>query len=764
MHQQATQIRDLLIILRRRLWLIVSFIAVSLSAAGILCVVLPKSYRSTTLIMVESQKIPDNYVKGVLSGTVQDRLATMQQLILSRTLLTSVIESYNLYPAQRVAAGGIDNVVEAMRKKIRISTSREQAFSISFGHEDRFIAQQVTAALATRFIEENLKIREQLVEGASEFLMTELEKAKAELEAKEKAISEFKRLFMGELPQQLEANLRSLDRLQIQLSSYSEALASRTDRLNLLEKSIKEYESNRAQGGEFVSANGKKTVSASTPRSRLRELKERLATLRGTYKETYPDIVYLQEEIKRLEAQPIEIEEAPADVPEAGGTKRVVDPYLRELVKQRNELKAEIDTIKERQVRLNQEIKMYEGRVERTPAQEQRLMILVRDYDNMQKNYQSLLEKRLNARISESLERKQKGEQFRVIDPANLPEQPETPNVMFIMLAGLAVGCGAGTGVAVLLEGERVSFSTAEEAESLLGIPILASIPSYSTAYGGTSKKLLSLGGSVRQEQNPASTMTTQSRPERVSNGNGKVRQELTTERHGSPDLNLVVKWRPRSVVAEQYRVAGTRLSMMGLERKSTVVVVTSAVKGEGKSATSLNLAYVLAQDLNKNSLLIDCDLGRSRISAYAGIPHEPGLSDILNEKRELDACLRRMDEVPMWILPAGSRTERPLELFKIKKVGTLIPELRSRFEFIILDAPPILPLADMNVLAGIADVLVLVVRGGETSREVVQRAMKTLKPSIQTGLILTGLKTDTIPYYMQQPYYAEPERKKSII
>ena len=117
-------------------------------------------------------------------------------------------------------------------------------------------------------------------------------------------------------------------------------------------------------------------------------------------------------------------------------------------------------------------------------------MILLRDYDNMQRNYQSLLDKRLSAKVAENLEKRQKGEQFRIIDPANLPQKPAKPDLLRICLMGLVAGCGLGFGGAFVLEQSKLKFRRAEEAELLLGIPLLAAIPDFITAYGGTTKAL----------------------------------------------------------------------------------------------------------------------------------------------------------------------------------------------------------------------------------------------------------------------------------
>ena len=194
----------------------------------------------------------------------------------------------------------------------------------------------------------------------------------------------------------------------------------------------------------------------------------------------------------------------------------------------------------------------------------------------------------------------------------------------------------------------------------------------------------------------------------------------------------------------------------MVAERKNTVVVITSAVKDEGKSAAAVNLAYVLAQDLGKMTVLIDGDLKNPTLDAYAGVASEPGLTDLLQETEPLDRCLQRLGELPLWIMPTGRALDRPVELSKISRLDAIISELRNRYQYIILDAPPILPLADMNVLGGMADVLVLVIRAGSTPRDAVQRSLNSLQPKNQVGVVLTGVQAEGMPYYMRDYSYAK--------
>ncbi len=755
---------DYLRIFSRRKWLIVSILLTCVASAWALAEFLPKRYKSSTLIVVESQKVPESYVKGVVTGSVQERLGTIRQLVLSRKILTQVIEEVGL-ASDRQKEDSIDDILENLRKNIEITTSRDEAFSISYRNESPVTAMKVTAKLAELFIQENLRNREQLVESATEFLLGELNTAKEELEAKEKAIAEFKLRYMGELPGQIEANLRALDRLQTEVATRSETLHKLNERLDSIEKAIKEYQ---ATGSASIPL----PLRSATRSARLKEMESRLATLSATYKDTYPDIILLKQEIARLKSLPPESDASDESLPAASGTEQKAsnNPVLRELLRQQREVKSEIETTKDTLNRLNAQIKIYETRVENTPVREQQLATLMRDYENLQRNYQALLDKRLNARIAENLERKQQGEQFRVIDRANLPDTPEWPDKFRFLMAGLAIGCGLGFGSAIFLEQLRVAFQDAEEVERILGISVVGTVPDFGLAYGTVFGKWLKSEGHLPlpSPQSEAIASAAQHPTTLQAGWNslapwGKERTP-SGKRGGTKgahpryhhELNFVTKWKPASVAAEQYRVAATRLVLMSGHRKSTVVLVTSTLKGEGKTSSVLNLAYVLAHDLGKSTLAIDCDLKHPKLGSYAGLSEGPGLAEVLRDNVPANSCMQTLNGAPLFLLTGGFVSKYPVQLHQIERLQSLLETFRDQHDFIVLDTPPVYPVADVNMLVNMADVLVLVVRAGNTPRDLTKRALSALtsKQEKEKTVLLTGVRSQDVPHYLQEGYY----------
>ena len=750
------KVQDYMDIVIRRKWLILSIVMISVGVAGTVAWFKKDVYRSSTVILVEQQTIPEKYVSSVVDD-VASRVSTITQQVLSRTSLVKVIEEFGLFQ-DVIQSEGYEQAILNMRENILVETkgrSRIEAFTISFEHQDPTTAMKVTSRLASEYIEENLKLREQFVEGASDFLETELRAAREELEAKERKLSQFKNQYMGELPSQLKTNMGTLDRMQKERDATQESMNATTSRLMLVEQAIREYEASGAISTDAevklnTKGNGSKLPGRAGVDSQvvtLKKLEQELVRLTAEYTPAYPDVISIKQQIALLKDEiagrpAAEIDSDPQSI-------EVFDPYLKGLIKDRNELKLQIEGQNNRLASLAKAMEKLQVQVDHTPAREQEMLALERDYSNMQANYQNILEKRLNARISENLEKRQKGERFRILDPANLPTLPEGPERLIILAAGLVIGLGLGCGLAFLIDQWNPTFRRSEDAEISLGFPILATIPSFQAAYGKPSDGVL-LGGPMG-----ATATGSLGRPsgELLSRdpGAGKWRGG------SNPDPSLVSRWRPNSIVAEQYRVAATRLVLMNDDRPNTVLLTTSAMKGEGKTSSVINLGYTLARDLEKQVLLMGCDFKAPRLHEGVGIPSAPGLADYFQGNIGLESCIHRMDEVPLWVLPAGDVDEHAVSLSRLPQLASLIESLRSRFDYILLDGPPILPLADMNVLAGLADVLVLVVRAGVTPQEIVVKAMDMLRPTVQARILLTDASSQGMPYFMAQEVYGAP-------
>lgn len=292
---------------------------------------------------------------------------------------------------------------------------------------------KVVNMVASLFIEENLRIREQQATGTSEFLENELKLIKEKLETREKAIKEFKTKHVGELPEQLQSNLASLNRFQLELQTITDALRSVEDRGVIIQRQIEDRKKEL-----------ERMVEANPLQNRLDVMRAELVDLQSRYTDKYPDIPRLKREIKETEEK-LKVEMGSRkDEPTARlGT----DPLYQNMLNQQRNIEFEIVTLKDRQKTLLEQAKNYQGRVEGIPAREQQLIILSRDYESLRLNYQSMLNRKMEAQLAENLEKRQKGERFRIVDPANLPQVPYWPDKRLILLVALILGAGVGFGL-----------------------------------------------------------------------------------------------------------------------------------------------------------------------------------------------------------------------------------------------------------------------------------------------------------------------------
>jgi polysaccharide biosynthesis transport protein len=441
--------------LRRRWHVAIPFVLV-FAAALTAAYTLPERFKSTTVILVEQEKVPDSFVKPMATESANRRLVTLQQEVLSRTRLERLIKEVDPYPG--VAGGSMTRMVEAIRESANVTVRGVDAFSISFAHRDPRKAMEVTNRLATLFIEEKTESRGQQVEDAYTFIDGQVEEAKQDLEARETALRRYKEQHMGTLPEQLNSNLATLQALQLEQQTVGQSLRAAMERQTAIESSP-------------VGA------AAFAPDPELTQLRTRLADLRLRYTDAHPDVRAVLAQIARIE----ESMTKPAGTEPAGG--RVRD--------QLEQLRAEVRTLQAKRQEVDGRIAAIQGRVEGTPKTEQEIATMTRDYQKLKDNYLTLLNKKLDARMSERLEKRWKGEQFRILDPAHFPERRDFPNRMLFALAGLCLGVVAGLATAFGAEFLDHSIQTTQELESILPYKVLATIPDVSRMVDGSARSRL---------------------------------------------------------------------------------------------------------------------------------------------------------------------------------------------------------------------------------------------------------------------------------
>jgi polysaccharide chain length determinant protein (PEP-CTERM system associated) len=466
---EPVEIKRYVSIAQRRMWWIIVPFLLTLLGGLAYCLITPKIYEAETLILVQPQKVPEDFVRTIVSATVEDRLSTISQQVTSRTNLEKIIKEYDLYSASDTNTF-MDDKVALLRKMIKIDVhhggrGREtESFTIAFRGKDPKIVMEVTNALASNFISENLKIRESQVIGTSAFISDELESVEKRLLEKEEELKQYRQRYMGGLPEQLQTNLSILERLQGQLDQLHDSLRDAENRKILVQAQISEQEKRREEPLIGPPSQG------GAPRD-LASLKNELASLEAKYTENHPDVIRLRETIAKLQGKRLE-NQIDSSEPEVSPS-----PADQALKRQLQDISLEIETLKAEIKKVQSQTEWYQKKVEETPKREQELLSLNRDYGNLRELYNSLLNRKLEAQIAVSMEKKQKGEQFRVIDPAKIPTRPVEPDFRRILLLTLACGLGLGGGLAFLMETMDTSYKSPEEVEKDLKLPVLVSMP-----------------------------------------------------------------------------------------------------------------------------------------------------------------------------------------------------------------------------------------------------------------------------------------------
>jgi succinoglycan biosynthesis transport protein ExoP len=439
----------------RRPWLVVvPLVLVLLGAVGASFLMAPR-YRSSTLILVAPDQMPANFMPQISTERVTRRLQTLRQEIQSRTRLETVAR--DLDPYGTLGKEPLISTIERMRGAVTVSVKGNDAFSIEFEHRDPRMAMLVADRLTTLFMEEVAGGRERQVSEAYQFIESQMESAREQLEQKEEALRAFKERHMGQLPEQVQANLATLQRLQLEQQTVVDSLRKATDAQLLLES-----------GGPAAAT---PVAGGSPPPDSLAVLRAQLTQLRSRYTDQHPDVKALLSRIVALEAASSAAYAGDeADAPPA-------DPVAAAAHRRLRQARQEVRVLRERLADVDRRIGAFQARVEAAPRREQEIVSLTRDYQKLSENYTQLLAKKLDAQMAARLEQRSKGQQFRMIDPAYLPVHPSFPNRGLFALAGALAGLLLGVGLAVTVDYLDPTLKEADEAATALRLPVLAVVP-----------------------------------------------------------------------------------------------------------------------------------------------------------------------------------------------------------------------------------------------------------------------------------------------
>ncbi|MGV1098199.1 GumC family protein [Thiovibrio sp. JS02] len=455
----------------------------SLSTGLAVYLMTPKVYQSTSLIIYQQSRVNPSKFSPDEEKKIEEMVSTVSQQVTSRTSLEGIINQFNLYRDQREKLP-IEDVVAMMREKqiqIRSQQSKGNVFSVTFNGNNPRATMQVTNVLASKFIEENLRVREERATETTAYIKDELRMAKEALDKKEAIMRDYKLQYYNEMPDQRAANMQRLNALQEQ---YQAILAN----IHNLEQTRLLVAEQSAVRKDMLSLSVGGAGKAAEQPDDLASARQQLEKMLARYTEEHPDVKQLKKRIQQLElensAAPAKAQGGSAGEGEAGAARDKLSLPARAVDINLKNLRFEGDKVL-------QQIRVYQEWIDRSPVREAEWAAITRDHEELKKHYEYLVAQGLNAEASESLERRQKGSQFKIIDPAYLPEKPIKPDFLKIMLAALGLGLGSGVGMVFLFDFFDTSFRDAAELENYLHVPVLCAVPFIITEGERRKEKIL---------------------------------------------------------------------------------------------------------------------------------------------------------------------------------------------------------------------------------------------------------------------------------
>jgi uncharacterized protein involved in exopolysaccharide biosynthesis len=484
---------DYLAMVKRRLKVILIPALLAPLAGFLASYAFPPKYTSQSTVLVEGQKVPDNYVQSVITADFTQRVQTLSQEVLSPSRLRPMIENLGLAKPDdenklisdiqqnmtvepvvtSMSAAAAQAGISGAKKKKQSSTDEPvPGFNVNYTDSNPSRAQKICNAMTSLIVDENLRSRASVAQGTTEFLGRQVDDAKRALDEQDAKLAAFKRQYMGQLPGDIDNNMRMLMSLNSQLDASTQTLSrAQQDKAyteSMLAQQISSWKSSLS------------STNPQTLQTQLTQLQGQLLQLQARYTEDYPDVIKTKADIAEVEKKLKEVNAAAAAATTSDSADKASasePPEIRQLRLQIHQYQGVIEQATLDQKRLQNQIGVYQSRTSMSPNVEEQYKLLTRDNDNAQAFYKDLLAKKSSAALGTSMESQQQGEQMHILSSAGLPESPTFPNRPLLAAGGLGVGLALGLIIAIWLEFSDKSIRTEKDAASVMDLPLLISVP-----------------------------------------------------------------------------------------------------------------------------------------------------------------------------------------------------------------------------------------------------------------------------------------------
>ena len=477
---RSLNLDDYLTIVKRRGWIIlIPLLILPILTCGFSYTIAPQ-YMSQTLVLIDRQKVPEGLVKPVIAEDLDSRLSSMKEQILSRSSIEPIVDRYSLYADQKMT---MDDRIDAAKKNIDIRTITPEiahsnglpGFYISFKAGDPHTAQQVCTEITSLFVGENIRSRSDSAESTVSFLKNQLNDAKRNLDEQDAKLAAFQRENMGRLPGEESTNGSMLTSLNTQLESANQALGRMQQDKTLAESMLSQQ---IAQSTAVLpSSPGVPSAAVPSPaQEELQTLVSQRAELLTHYTADYPDVIALDRRIAEVRRQITRTPAAPRTGSSPSLPSRFDSPAIQQLRAQVQAANVGIEEKRREQAQIQGTISNYQARLQSSPMVEQEYKQLTRDNQSAQQFYDDLLGKMNTSKMATDLEKRQQGEQFRMVDAANLPDAPFSPKRSVFLMGGIAAGLAIGVLIVGLLEFKDTAMRNERDVWAFTELPTLSVI------------------------------------------------------------------------------------------------------------------------------------------------------------------------------------------------------------------------------------------------------------------------------------------------
>jgi succinoglycan biosynthesis transport protein ExoP len=651
-------------------------------------------YRGTAVIAA-AQTTPPEYLRHVAPPplNIQDHLWTVREVLYSDPILQVAAKESSQYRGLHRELS--PDQLEEFKQSIGIKVDSEHSFQLTYETADRYDAMNITNKLADLFVHKASAEREQKTTEAATVIDDQLDALKQRLETQSRQMHDYKTKAVNALPDHIDDNLRNIETTRDQILDRETKIAE--------EEAKKASSQRELQDLESKGVLDQPVLHEKTPdEAKLDELHMKLAELQTKYTLQHPSVIALKQQISDLEKTIV-------SHPKKGRSEPSTT-YLRY-----SQLKSELEGIDRRiasyrrdQEHLRAQLNTYSQQLQATPQHEKVIEDMDRELKVGDMQFHALLDKQLDTKLAQGFEKSESGIAFTVAEPAGLPQGPYSPQRLRLIIMGVAAGLGLGLALVFLLEQNDTTFANVDDFQSFTTLPVAGVVPH--VEYKNKGRKTYP---------------------------------------------SLVTIDDPSSVAAEQYRILAMRVQQQCDATHARAIMITSAAGGEGKSLTALNLATALAAAIQGRVLLIDADMRKPRIAEYMNlsVPADGGFHNLLiHSEGKPDRYIMNVGELA--VIPGGVSEANPVAALSSPKARVVFENLKQQFAYIVVDAPPVLPIADSHILGGLTDRVLFVVRARQTPRELFQHAVEDFEPANLLGAVLNDVDYQRSRYAYAYEYY----------